>query len=113
MHSSARQSITLIASWLILFQLFAPLTFTGDDLTLICGEQGVQEVRFDAQGNPIESNLLNEHCELCILSLAVLADELSVSAQNTPHFADSLKHKTLLLSHQSQGFASRAPPTFS
>lgn len=113
MKHSGRESVALIASWLLLFQLFAPRAFTGNDLTLICGEQGVQEVSFDGEGNPVELPKLNKHCKLCVLSLAVLTDETSISQDHANALGSTLLEKRFLLSPTAKGYASRAPPTFS
>ncbi|MDG1287742.1 MAG: hypothetical protein P8P30_09310 [Rickettsiales bacterium] len=113
MRRHTKESFTLLASWLILFQLFAPLAYAGQELTLICGEQGVQEVSFDADGNPVELPSLNKHCELCVLSFAVLADELSLSQTHAAIYTSAPLEQRFLLSPNPKGFTSRAPPTLS
>jgi hypothetical protein len=59
-------NLALIAVWLILFQLFAPFAYAGQDVTFICSERGVEEIRYDSEGNAIPLLLKSTHCELCI-----------------------------------------------
>ena len=112
MRADKRANIALIAAWLILFQLFAPLAFAGTDYTLLCSDRGVERISYDDQGNAIPLPTEAEHCELCFLS----HDDSLISPTQAVAFSHKksdnplrsqisyLKTQTVRLYH------SRAPP---
>lgn len=112
-----RETLTFVASLLILFQLALPLVLSGLDIITICSAQGVRNIVIDAQGNPVEVPAPKRHCDLCVMhshghAFLPVSHEFSVPsfgavAQKVAYrpFADIAYHP--------QAYSSRAPPSLS